>query len=303
MHRDQLARRIASAPALALQRLSHNSYEWDCSGDCLRRVTREFFARKDRGQSKWNGWNPGEPGALRLIQHFRCKKCEECRKVHRNIWAARAFGECERAIRTWFGTLTVDPQLCQDALNRIRASHARHGDDYDAFPEERRFALLANELGKLVTKALKRLRKSGVPFRYLLVAEAHKSGVPHWHVLVHETLITRPFVKNEHLVPQFERIGFARFKLVDEGNGAVWYVTKYIAKAVPTRVRASIGYGHGCNAAKTLYEHRDDFNLVDECREGGSGGVENPPGSQPVETTPHAPPKRRKGRVELKPDR
>ena len=273
LYRDALARLIAQAPPLDLQRLTHHSFEWDVSGDCLRRLTRELFARADRGQTKHLDWQPGRPGPLRLILHVRCRKCEPCRMQRRNLWAARAHTECERAMRTWFGTVTCRPGQVQEALNRIRASHARNGDDFDAFPEETRFRLLSNELGKLVTKALKRLRKNTqVPFRNLMVAEAHESGWPHWHLLIHEVLITRPFVKNQDLKPTFEAtLGHTNFKLVKNRKRGIWYVTKYVAKAAPTRVRASQAYGRGPDAAKTIFDHRADFESPP--LEGGSGGV------------------------------
>ena len=50
------------------------------------------------------------------------------------------------------------------------------------------FNLVVDECARSVTLWLKRLRRSrsAGSVRYLLVAEAHKSGQPHFHVLLHE---------------------------------------------------------------------------------------------------------------------
>lgn len=92
-----------------------------------------------------------------------------------------------------------------------------------------------------ITKYLKRVRKkSGAPLRYILVAEAHKSGLPHYHMLIHECDPSRQ-VRHKDLTAAWSW-GFTRFKLVETSNTA-WYVCKYLSKAQLARVRASVRYG------------------------------------------------------------
>lgn len=95
-----------------------------------------------------------------------------------------------------------------------------------------------NEISKEITKYFKRLRKSGLKFRYVLVTEAHKDGYPHYHALVHEVSAQIPKQKLEEQWP----FGFTTFRLVKDMKAA-YYIAKYLAKDARTRIRASQGYG------------------------------------------------------------
>ena len=71
----------------------------------------------------------------------------------------------------------------------------------------------------------------------LQVVEAHKSGLPHVHLLVHDKGDT-----TYRRLTDTWPLGFAHAKLV-EGTAASRYVAKYLAKSALARVRASQGYG------------------------------------------------------------
>lgn len=171
----------------------------------------------------------------------RCRKCEGCLAHRRRLWTARAVDEIEASDRTWFGTLTVAPmQRFQLRVIAERKHLRRGGESLSSLEPSEQFKLLAGELGKEATKALKRLRKNtGARFRYLLVTEAHKSGDPHLHILIHEQ--DKPISKRQ--LEAVWKFGFSKWKLVDRDRGAAVYVCKYLAKDALTRVRASLKYG------------------------------------------------------------
>ena len=89
-----------------------------------------------------------------------------------------------------------------------------------------------------LTKYFKRLRKSGLKFRYVLVTEAHKDGYPHYHALIHEVSAQIPKSRLQADWPY----GFTTFKLVKDTKAA-YYITKYLVKDARTRIRASGKYG------------------------------------------------------------
>lgn len=101
-------------------------------------------------------------------------------------------------------------------------------------------------IGPEITRYLKRVRKeSKSSFRYLLVMEAHKSGLPHYHMLLHE----KPFggeIPKRILKYQWH-LGHTDFKLVDDAQHKAEYMCKYLAKSLLARVRASKGYGIQAN--------------------------------------------------------
>lgn len=186
----------------------------------------------------------------------RCRKCEACLAHRRRLWTARASDELKAAHRTWFATLTIRPE------ERFRASmhaaalagSAGHGT-WASMSAENQFRYLVKHLNMEIDRFLKRVRKNGAPFRYLLVSEAHKDGFPHFHLLIHEAAL--PLTKR--LLENNWRLGFSQFRLVDSGNTrSAFYVCKYLAKSALTRVRASKRYGRdqlviaGTEAVKEL---------------------------------------------------
>lgn len=216
-------------------------HEWDIAGNCQRPATRELRSRPLIYVGRSYAFGPGSEKAMSLILHTRCRQCDACRRVKQRMWTARAVAEVRDSARTWFGTLTLRPEEQYRLLSRTRARLASSGVDVDTLPRETQFKEVCSELGKEVTLYLKRVRKeSGARLRYIMVAEAHESGMPHLHLLVHEVDANQP-VRYATLSTQW-KLGFTRFKLALDVKTAA-YVCKYIAKAMIARVRASLRYG------------------------------------------------------------
>ncbi len=147
--------------------------------------------------------------------------------------------------RTWFLTLTLSPQWHSTMANRARLRLARQSVDFETLTPATQFAERNREIGREITLYIKRVRKrAGVPLRYCLVAEKHKSGLPHYHALVHEVDFDNP-VRSSILRKEW-KLGFSQCKLVAQGDEAKTanYVAKYLSKDAASRVRASVGYGH-----------------------------------------------------------
>lgn len=229
---------------------------WDCSGGCERPYIADirFQPPHSAGMFQWSenlrkyrknpgdvdfdeNLNPVQPppwwgfkhpvvdnGEMRFLQiATQCRKCETCRRNKSMHWTIRAQIEIARAPRTWFCTFTINPQ--SRFMFSLRAKSRDYHKSY-------------GEISKEFTKMFKRLRRKGHKFRYLMVAEAHKDGYPHIHMLIHEV---------DHAIPK--RViqgewpfGFSNVKLVAD-RAAAKYVTKYLAKDMRSRVRASQHYG------------------------------------------------------------
>ena len=128
------------------------------------------------------------------------------------------------------------------------------------------------EVGREVTRYLKRVRKeSGARVRYLLVAERHKSGQPHLHIMVHEADQERP-VRYATLANQW-KLGFVHFKLAQDTKTAA-YVCKYISKALLARVRASLRYGLGEEERTTVHSEPDGRTRGKQPQKGEKGESE-----------------------------
>lgn len=176
--------------------------------------------------------------------HTRCRKCAECMAAAAREWRIRAIAECDAAARTWFGTLTFNPDN-HVAIDHVCATEHRN---FWELPVEGKFAARNVVAVHLVQKYLKRLRKeSGQRFRYLCVTERHDSARtselykdrPHIHLLLHE-FAGQTFPKS--LLQKQWNHGHSTYKLAD--RSAAFYVSKYISKAVEVRARASLHYGN-----------------------------------------------------------
>lgn len=180
---------------------------------------------------------------MKLTILTRCRKCDKCLRARAFMWATRARNEIATATRTWFGTLTLRPEVHQRFINVARVKHDRASNDFDALDDNAKFKALASVEGSELTLWLKRVRKSAHPFRYLLISEPHslaQAGLPHFHCLLHETSgeIGERIWRNQW------KLGHAQFKLVDPlDEKAAWYATKYLTKSAQCRVRASLTYG------------------------------------------------------------
>lgn len=178
---------------------------------------------------------------MSMILHTRCRKCETCMRLRASEWTYRAISEVRDAARTWFGTLTLSPESQHLMVSRARQRLWSGGTDFDMLSPNDQFTERMREIGREVTLYLKRVRKeSGAALRYIIVAEAHLSGAPHLHILVHEADENKP-VRYATLAKQW-KLGFTKYKLARDVKAAA-YVCKYISKALMARVRASQSYG------------------------------------------------------------
>lgn len=188
----------------------------------------------------------------------RCRKCEKCLKLRAQSWAARCRAEISVSRRTWFATLTYRPEARYLAELRARQALGRRGTDFDQLSGNEQFQALHNVMQRDVTLMLKRLRKAGAVFRYLLVLEPHKDGQPHYHLMIHET--AEP-IRYATLKEQWS-LGFSQFKLLETDEPkAAWYAAKYLSKHQASRVRASLKYGQISErnlALTTLVDSVDD---------------------------------------------
>lgn len=243
--------------------------EWDCSGDCrspvvffTHEIAEDFFGAVKRAAAarrvardlvlslKRHGIDKHiddvvvrvkrHDVALRLSLTVRCRRCERCLDQRRRLWTWRAVEECEHANRSWFGTLTLRP----DAHDYFRRVAQRDGDvrqhAWEELSDDEKFLARHRAIGGELTRWLKRVRKnSGAVFRYLLVAEAHVSGLPHYHFLLHE--VSDKSVKYDVMKSAW-RAGFVKINLISDKRSAS-YVCKYLGKSLLARVRASQAYG------------------------------------------------------------
>lgn len=209
------------------------------------------------GRSKYITVAPGHAQGLLVVEmHTRCRVCSRCRKVRSRMWYARAINETLQAKRTWFGTITLHPQAAHESLARARRQVTRRGSVWEELSPDEQFAELHKQNGLHLQLWLKRVRKeSAAPLRFLLVCEAHKSGLPHYHCLVHETDEMRP-VSKRTLQNQW-KLGFTNFKLVTDPKAA-GYLCKYLSKSAAARVRASARYGQ--QRSDSIVKREDAFS-------------------------------------------
>lgn len=211
---------------------------WDISSDCEMPKVVELYGARTVSLLVNERHPQGRVRTLYL--YVRCRRCPACLNKRRNLWAYRAQNEIAHAVRTWMATFTWSPQ----SHLRMRMAASRRlacaGVDLELLPRLDQIAEISREYRSELTNYFKRLRKqTGAKLRYLLVQEQHKSGLPHFHALIHED---GPIpVRHAALTTQWT-LGYSKFNLV-EGSKTAWYVAKYLSKSVLNRVRASIGYG------------------------------------------------------------
>lgn len=195
-------------------------------------------------------------GALFVRWQVRCRKCPACRRAKMWYWTYAAIHQTQQSLaagrRTWFGTLTLTPEWQAEFERRAREGFmAGYGSSdipawWDDPTCDERFQRVRDEIVPELQKFWKRLRKGGHRFKYLLVFERHKSGLPHMHFLLHEQ--EAPILKR-HLEAEWP-FGFTKIKLVggstyrkrDAVQKAAFYVAKYLQKSDQSRQLASEGY-------------------------------------------------------------
>ena len=185
-----------------------------------------------------------------------CRHCVPCLRFKSWLWSTRGAIEVAASVRSWFGTMTYRPEVY---LLRSYQAEQRYGRGWSDLSADERGALVLAECGHdlrlfmvqlraLVSRAAaaakgvaKRHARGVTGIRQMAVVEFHKSGVPHFHTLIHE---------RDEMVPVRKRMldaawphGHSKFRLVEDGENAARYVAKYLAKDAVARVRASPRYG------------------------------------------------------------
>lgn len=223
---DHMVSLIASALGAGAIQKSLTTTVWDCAGGCEAPVTVELVGRPTNEYGRYVEISAGTKATLFLDILSRCRRCPPCLRARKRLWTSRASAEITSAARTWFGTLTFKPSEQVKILAKARLSVS----SFETLSSLEQFRCMAKASGASLTRYLKRLRKvSRAPLRYLAVAERHKSGNVHWHLLVHETDAALP-VRNAQLQGQWSYHGFSRWKLVDDASDrAALYVCKYLA--------------------------------------------------------------------------
>lgn len=267
-----------SVKAIAMKALAsggrmtnRTTVEWNIARRCAQPVWLHLWARSDNEESlqvfdtAWYNatepkpaWRRRSDFRMNVEMHVPCRKCPPCLKDRGREWAMRAQSELRASHRTWFGTLTVEPEKHYMFASRARVRLANEkSTDFDTLPEAERFKQVEREYNRELQLMWKRLRKAGHKFRFIVVCESspdHQSGLPHYHCLIHE--LSDP-IKHRDLagrradskrgvdyVPPAWLHGFSKFKLVDASHAkAAWYVCKYLTKDARVRVRASKSYG------------------------------------------------------------
>jgi hypothetical protein len=232
-------RHTAESAYGAAERPTFSTFKWNVAGSCESPIYREYYGAEARGAIAASTHRRRGP-QMTMEFHVRCRECPSCLRSRAAHWRLRAVAEIRDAPRTWFGTLTFRPEIQYRATCAVSLRLVERGSSFAELSEATKFRLIANELAKEITKYIKRLRKAGASLRYVVVAEAHKSGMPHFHMLAHEVTDQSP-VRHKLLAEKWIA-GFSQWKLVD-GPAAAHYVTKYLTKSVRAQIRASIGYG------------------------------------------------------------
>lgn len=208
------------------ERLSASAVRWKVHGDCEDPFVKEWVgtpAPLDGG--KYWTWTPERRSTLRVEMWLRCNRCENCRKATARLWSHRISYEVANAPRSWFGTLTLNP------ASHFKCEVAARKDGVTPL----------HVSGLEVTRYLKRLRHHAkAPIRFVCVTELHKSGLPHYHLLIHEQ---QRGALSHAVLAEHWTWGFERWRVVDPQSQPAWYLCKYLVKQKVDRVRASLLYG------------------------------------------------------------
>jgi len=227
---------------------------WDVSGQC-ENPTSLWLEGRPEGRPDWGLGSPGRQRhyvfaadgfdretPITVHMEVRCRRCSKCLKQRQMLWQYRAKAEIAAAPRTWFGTMTLSPEHHWHVQQRATLRLSRGGTVFERLSSTEQFLERHKEISADVTKYIKRLRKeSGASLRYLLVVEAHKNGLPHYHMLIHEVAGSEA-VRHATLRGQWPH-GHSLWRLVSDDPKAAGYVCKYLSKAALARVRASCHYG------------------------------------------------------------
>lgn len=174
-----------------------------------------------------------------------CRKCPKCRLFRRMRWRQRVYNEIaqcdDSGRRSWFCTLTfADLHLA----GIQQEGHLRASSRGVPLPEAIEWSAYRH-VQRFHKRLRKRLERTGRNYRYCMVPEYGETfGRLHYHMIVHET--AAPILYRDFQASWYA--GFMQSKLVDCTSnrgmaGAASYISKYIAKDLSHRVRASGEYG------------------------------------------------------------
>ncbi len=213
----------------------------DVAGNCQSPLYREYYGA-EQILSSLDGRRTTKRGVVMTVElDIRCRKCEPCLRSRAAHWRFKCQNELSTAPRSWFVTLTFRPESQYRAKCAANLRLLARSTTWEETTEDEKFRLVAEELGKEVTRYLKRLRKADARIRYCLVVEAHKTGLPHFHMLLHEVSEDHP-VRHKLLADKWTS-GFMNAKLTSSDSRVAFYVTKYLTKSARARIRASADYG------------------------------------------------------------
>lgn len=256
---------VARALALGAKRETLTLVRWDIAGNCEKPYITSITGYAERDVKFPRGQGP----KMELILETRCRQCDRCRRTRQNLWSHRLAAETALWPRTWMGTITCSPEAHFRFLTLARKRYSPNGD-FDALDGPHRFRILEREYWREMSLMLKRIREDIRPglLRHCAVTELHKSGLPHYHVLIHECDVNNP-IKYTSLDGQWPH-GFTKWRLVKSINGAT-YIGKYLSKAAEARVRASRDYGNSTSVDVNLFHMTPDQREIDpQIGRGGS---------------------------------
>lgn len=249
----------------------------DQKGDQMaRNVVHANFAPKCSDPREFGGEATTSPGnRIEVRMTAPCRRCPECLRRKRAVWAFRCVHENRQATFTRFVTLTLTEQARYIILCRAQARAVRVDDDtgeiipcWDEWSEHQQSYAFFLELGKEVTKYLKRVRKACekvIRIRYSLFYErGDERRREHVHLLVHMYPLipcgfeptgeyygvpwddvwwhlTRKW-RDYDLVPGVP-LGIADADPIRSPEKGGWYVAAYLQQDSHNRARASLRYG------------------------------------------------------------
>ena len=240
-----------------------NTAQVDQYGDCSDPVILTIEARNHKEAGMSSTGRAGETSKAHFTEYWvRCRRCDACRKAHSRWWHYRARTEIEQSNRSWFGTLTLRPEAHGIMARRAMKAAKLTVEQFAGLSPDEQFAMRHKQIVRELQLWIKRVRAAAayeqkaksIPLRYCLVAERHKSGLPHYHILIHERGERVP----HRILRDQWRHGFVNFKVVKEPSRAAHYVAKYLSKCATARVQASQAYGK----SKELLTSSDIDTLV-----------------------------------------
>lgn len=263
-----------SVQALAARALANGAkwlkpghLEWDLAKHCSRAYERTVGAGPySRGEAR-QAEGTGALASAHMSVTYRtpCRACVSCLEHRRRLWTARARYELRHSPDTLFGTLTFTKAWQDRWMQACRDAAREDGVDFDGLSAETQFARRVAHAGRIATKFIDIIRlyspapviegKRVPNLRYMLVAEPHKGGQPHFHMLLHSIYADYPQASVKMLVRSTGRevdtwpfletkwapYGFSAWRRVTEKSAG--YISKYLSKDSSARVRASEEYG------------------------------------------------------------